>query len=93
MVKKNPFVWENVRRFRLIALLVMIIPFFQGLWYMLASIYYHSNFSFEAPPHNLFKDFINHFPLKYILLGFVLLIMAEIFRIGTEYREDSQSII
>jgi hypothetical protein len=93
LVKKNPFIRENVRRFRMIALLAFIVPVLGSLWGTSIFLYIRTHFSFSDSLSNPISYFFSNFDWKFILFGFLILIMAEIFRLGMEYREDSQSIV
>ena len=93
LVNKNPFIRENGLRFREIAILVMIFPFLKAFKHLLTSLYLRANFRFEAHISNPLTTFVNHFDLIFILVGLMLLLLAEIFRIGTEYKTDSSMII
>ena len=93
MVHKNPFTRDNALRFRQIGFLIMGLPVLMALRHLVTSWYLSAHFSFPGPPFSPIRAFFNHFDFGFIFLGLLILLLAEIFRLGTEYKEDSQSIV
>ena len=93
MVNKNPFTRDNALRFRQIGFLIMGLPILMALRHLVTSWYLSAHFSFPGPSFSPIRTFLNHFDLGFIFLGLLILLLAEIFRMGTEFKEDSQSIV
>lgn len=93
MVRENPFNRANAIRFRHIGFLIMFLPILMALRHLVTSLYVHAHFTVPGPPYSPVRTFFNHFDLGFIFLGLLILLLAEIFRLGTEYKEDSQSIV
>ncbi len=100
LIINKPFVWENVIRFRKMAVLIILLPFFEAIRGLFISMYIRANFTIARPLKHLGMwdlgaagDFFRHFDLGWIFLGLVFLVLAEIFRSGLQYKEDSESIV
>lgn len=100
IVNSNPFIQENVQRFRKIALLFIGITVFNAIRGTLIAIYIRSRFvteNFNNPFRPLelgvFGDFLRSFSGHLIFIALVMLLLGEIFRLGLEYKEDSHSIV
>ncbi len=79
-----PFVRANVWRLRFIGLTIIGVEVFMALFRLLVSLYLRANVSITG--FTLKIDF--HFTAEILFVGFVLLVIAEIFRQGTEMREE-----
>jgi len=93
MIRENPFSRANAIRFRHIGFLIMVLPVLMALRHLVTSLYIHAHFTVPGPAYSPVRTFFNHFDLGFIFLGLLILLLAEIFRLGTEYKEDSQSIV
>ncbi|WP_235299681.1 DUF2975 domain-containing protein [Portibacter marinus] len=100
---EHPFTVRNAIRLRTIAsLIIAIIPFstIQSLVYrnyisnnisIEGKTYVYSIFPMELAKNEIWLDF--QMNLQYLLIGGLLLLVAEIFRIGVFFKEDSESIL
>lgn len=100
IVNGNPFVKENVARFRKVALLFIAITVFEVIRGTLIGAYLRSRFAtgnlnnpFTPLELEAFGDFIGSFNWHLIFIALTMLVLGEIFRLGLEYKEDSQSIV
>lgn len=100
IVNRNPFIQENVARFRKVALLFIGITVFEAIRGTLIAVYLRSRFltgNFNNPYNPLqlgvFGDFIRSFEWHLIFIALAMLVLGEVFRLGLEYKEDSQSIV
>ncbi|KAA5546412.1 DUF2975 domain-containing protein [Adhaeribacter rhizoryzae] len=86
LTDNNPFVVENAQRLRQIALLIILIAPITFMRDLFLNWYLRQNFVIDgsAIQTHLTLDF------KTIFIGLILLIIAEIFRIGTRLKEDQE---
>ncbi len=85
LMRENPFVAENENRLRIIAILVMLAtPFLYG--YQWLSYYF---FTTHVDTQNL-QAVTPTFDIIYIILGLVILILAEIFSQATKIHEEQK---
>ena len=98
--KRNPFIRENVSRFRNVAYLFIGVAVFEAIRGTVIAAYIRSHFSMENLNYRFsplglepLGDFIRSFSGHLIFLALMMLVLGEIFRLGLEYREDSQSIV
>jgi hypothetical protein len=89
LVREKPFAADNERRLKTIAILVMLAtPFLYGyqwlsFWFFTSHINTPQNIQAVAPT----------FDIIYIILGLVILILAEIFRQATQIHEEQKLTI
>ena len=100
VAKGTPFIRENVSRFRKAAILLLAIALFDAVRGIFIARYIRSRFSIDNPANPLHPlelralgDFLQNLDGGLILLGLILLVLGEIFRIGLDYKEDSHSIV
>lgn len=100
VVIANPFIKENVARFRSIALLFIAITLFEAIRETLIGVYIRSRFiiensndSFTSLELETFGAFLRNFHWHLVFVALAMLVLGEIFRLGLDYREDSQSIV
>ena len=92
LVARQPLTSVNGRRFRSIGLLLLFNWVFGGLWRI--SAYFYLQQHFQLPPFpGYFRLFREHFELTNLFLALLILLMAEILRLGAEYRTDSEKVI
>jgi hypothetical protein len=99
-IEQNPFDHKNVRRLREVALLIFVTPFLGVLRFVLVNLYIRANFDFPVPVNRFMNrdiglagDALDYFGWDWLLFAMAFLILAEVFRLGSSYREDSISII
>lgn len=86
LMREKPFVVENEKRLRIIAILIMLItPFLYG--YQWLSYWFFT--SHVDTPQNL-QAVAPTFDIIYIILGLIILILAEIFRQATRIHEEQK---
>ncbi len=97
---KSPFSMVNIQRLRTIALYVVIVPILLSLDLILTHLFLISKFDFPVDPGffidwelGMFGNILSRFHWEYLLFGFGLLALAEVFKTGLEYQEDSTSIL
>jgi hypothetical protein len=100
LIDKNPFDKANVRRLREIALLVLLTPFLGVLRFVIVNLYIRANFDFQVPVNRfldwdigLAGDAIDYFGWDWLLFAMAFMVLAEVFRLGAFYKEDSTSIV
>jgi hypothetical protein len=100
IVNSNPFIQENVARFRKVAVLFVGITVFEAIRSTLIAVYIRSRFVtgnldnlFDTSRLGAFGDFVRSLNGHLIFIALAMLILGEIFRLGLEYKEDSQSIV
>ncbi len=83
---ENPFASDNEKRLRIIAILVMLItPFLYG--YEWLSYWFFT--SYVDVPQNL-QTISPTFDIIYVVIGLVILVLAEIFRQATQIHEEQK---
>jgi len=80
----TPFVRANVWRLRFIGTVIIAVEVFMALLRLLVSLYLRANVTTTGFTVKI--DF--RFTAEILFVGFVLLVIAEIFRQGTEMREE-----
>lgn len=103
LYREHPFTTKNVKRLKYIATLLMVFtPYgiIQSLVYrnyisnhiaIEEKTYVHSLFPTALKQDEIWLDF--QWDLEYLLLGGLLLIIVEIFRVGIELKMDNESIL
>jgi len=86
LTDNNPFVTENAQRLRQIALLIILIAPITFMRDLFLNWYLRQNFVVDgtAIQTHLTLDF------KTVFIGLILLIIAEIFRLGTRLKEEQE---
>jgi hypothetical protein len=86
----EPFGNKNPDRIRWIAFSVLFLVFFDVFEDVLHRVYSQSTIALSGATFDWYN---NSFDLRTLLLGLLLLIIAEVFKRGTEYKTDSESIL
>lgn len=84
-VSDDPFLKPNLRRIRLIGIILVIYPILAYIFGFFYTRYLNSNFDGY--------EFVNSVELWPLLFGLFSLIVSEVFRLGVEYREDNNLTI
>jgi hypothetical protein len=92
LVAKEPLTHLNARRFRTIGVLIAALAAFTGLWRVSVYFYLQSHFVLPAFP-GVIGLIMTHFPMSQFFLGLLILLMAEVMRLGAEHRVDSEAVI
>ena len=98
--QSNPFDAANIRRFRIMGLMFLMLPFLESIYILISNLYMRAHFRFEPSDgrilywnFGLAGDLIKDFNWGPLFVGIVVFILAEIFKMGLHYQEDSASII
>jgi len=98
--RSNPFDAANVRRFRIMGLMFLVLPFFETIYILISNLYMKAHFRFEPSDGRILiwnlglaGELIKDFNWGPIFVGIVVFILAEIFKMGLHYQEDSTAII
>jgi len=96
----NPFSQLNIERLKKIAYLLILIPFLLTLDLLSTHYFLIAKFDFPVDPGffidwniGMVGNLLNRFQWEYLIFGFGILALAQVFRTGLEYQEDSTSII
>jgi hypothetical protein len=88
--KNQPFSIENATRIKWIAFTVMFLSLFDVVEAFLSRLYTGSTITITGA-RLYWYDY--SFDFKTFLLGFLLLIIADVFKRGAEYKADSESFV
>lgn len=92
LVAKQPLTEANARHFRSIGLLIAVSVVWEGFWRIL--VYFYLQQHFQLPPSpGLLRVLVEHFELTDLFEALLILLMAEVLRLGATYRADSETII
>ena len=94
LVEGRPLTEVNARRFRWMGILVLGLWLSMALTGILANLYLQRHFDLPAspgPPGPI--SLIMTLPTTKLFLGLLIILMAEIMRIGAKHREDSEAVI
>lgn len=86
----QPFSTKNASRIKWIAFSVLFLVFFDVVESILHRLYTGSAIILSGAT---FDNYDYSFDFRALLLGLLLLIVAEVFKRGTEYQADSESIL
>jgi len=92
LVANQPLTEANARHFRNIGLLLVVGVAFQGFWRIFAYFYMQQHFQLPPSP-GFFRLLREHFEIMTIFYALLILLMAEVLRIGAEHRADSEAVI
>ena len=92
LVAKQPLTEANARHFRRIGFLIVVSVVFDGFWRILVYFYLQQHFQL-LPSAGYFRLLRAHFELGDIFQALLILLMAEVLRIGAEHRVDSEAVI
>ncbi len=92
MVAKQPLTLANARRFRTISLLMVFQAAFSALSRSLEYLDLQPLFPL-IPPRGFFGLYLEHFDKTDLFTALVILLMAEVLRLGAEHRVDSEAVI
>ncbi len=84
-ISNDPFLKSNLRRIRLIGIMLMLYPIVLYIFGIGYSNYLNSNFGEY--------DFVNNMDFWPLFFGLFTLVISEVFRLGIEYREDNNLTI
>ncbi|MBC8343568.1 MAG: DUF2975 domain-containing protein [Bacteroidetes bacterium] len=97
---ENPFCNENVVMLRKLAYILFIWTIFEQVFILVQNLYAMSVFEFRLLPGKflfwelgLAGEMIKDFNWTFVVLGIIILVLAEIFKKGMYFKEDSSSII
>jgi hypothetical protein len=94
LVEGQPLTEVNARRFRWMGILIVGLWLSMALTGILANLYLQSHFDLPASPNPWGPiSLIMTLPTTKLFLGLLIILMAEIMRIGAEHREDSEAVI
>ena len=92
LVAKQPLTEANARHFRSIGLLIVVSVVWEGFWRIL--VYFYLQQHFQLPPSPGFlRVLVEHFELTDLFEALLILLMAEVLRLGATYRADSETVI
>ena len=92
LVAKQPLTLANARRFRTISLLMV----FRTVFFALddSVVYLHLQPMFPLiPPRGFFGLYVDHFHESELFTALLILLMAEVLRLGVQHRVDSEAVI
>ncbi len=92
LVAKQPLTLANARRFRTISLLMVLHAAFSALSRSLEYMDLQPLFPL-IPPRGFFGLYLQHFDKADLFTALVILLMAEVLRLGAEHRVDSEAVI
>ena len=94
LVAGHPLTELNARRFRRMGILIVFWGLSTGLYEILGDLYLQSHFDLPGSPGppGLISMIIT-FPTSEVFLGLLIILMAEVMRIGTEHRVDSEAVV
>lgn len=84
-VSNDPFLKSNLRRIKLIGIILMLYPIVLYIFGIGYTGYMNSNF--------VEYDFVNNMDFWPLFFGLFTLVISEVFRLGIEYREDNNLTI
>ena len=94
LVEGKPLTEVNARRFRWMGILIVGLWLSMALTGILGNLYLQSHFDLPASPNPWGPiSLIMTLPTTKLFLGLLIILMAEIMRIGAEHREDSEAVI
>ena len=92
LVAKQPLTLTNAGRFRTIGLLMLFGTAFRALAHSLEYLNLAPLFPL-IPPRGFFGLYIDHFDKSDLFTALLVLLMAEVLRLGCEHRVDSEAVI
>lgn len=94
LVEGQPLTEVNARRFRWMGILIVGLWASGALFGIFGNIYLQSHFDLPpnvGPPGPM--SLIMTLPTTKLFLGLLIILMAEVMRIGTEHRVDSEAVV
>ena len=94
LVAGQPFTEVNARRFRSMGILIVLLWLSMTLIGIIGQVYLESRFHMPAspgPPRLI--SLIMTTPMSKLFLGLLIILMAEVMRIGAEHRVDSEAVV
>ena len=94
LVAGQPLNEHNARRFRWMGILVVFLSLSTGFYEILGDLYLQSHFDLPGspgPPGPI--SLIMTLPTSKLFLGLLIVLMAEVMRVGAEHRADSEAVI
>ncbi len=92
LVAKQPLTLTNAGRFRNIGFLMLFQTAFRALGHSLEYLELAPLFSL-VPPRGFFGLYVDHFDKSDLFTALLVLLMAEVLRLGYEHRVDSEAVI
>ncbi len=92
LVAKQPLTLANARRFRTISFLMVFTAASEALRRSLEYLDLQPLFPL-LPPRGFFGLYVDHFHESELFTALVILLMAEVLRLGAEHRADSEAVI
>ncbi|MFD3000358.1 DUF2975 domain-containing protein [Pontibacter toksunensis] len=86
LTQNDPFIVENAQRLRLIAFLIMLIPLTSFVHDFIVNWFLKQNFLIDGSG---IRAHLN-IDLKTLFVGLVVLVIAEIFRVGARLKEEQE---
>jgi hypothetical protein len=94
LVEGQPLTEVNARRFRWMGILIVGLWASMALFGILGHMYLQSNF--DMPPNPGLSgpiSLIMTLPTTKLFLGLLIILMAEVMRLGAEHRADSEAVV
>ena len=92
LTEGNPFIIKNAKRLRIIGLVIIIGELFFNLTRICTAVIIDASARIEGAKL-VWSELISGFSLPTLFLGIVILIIAEIFRLGVYMREEQELTI
>ena len=92
LVARKPLTLVNARRFRSVGLLILFVALLSPLERALGYIQAQQLFLL-LPPRGFFAAYVDHIEVTRLFQGLFVILMAEVMRLGAEYRADSEEMI
>ncbi len=92
LVAKQPLTLANARRFRTISFLMVFGAASEALRRSLECLDLQPLFPL-LPPRGVFGLYVDHFDKSDLFTALLILVMAEVLRLGVEHRVDSEAVI
>ncbi len=92
LVAKQPLTLTNAGRFRNIGFLMLFGTAFRALAHSLEYLNLAPLFPL-LPPRGFFGLYVDHFDKSDLFMALLILLMAEVLRLGYEHRVDSEAVI
>ena len=91
LIEKAPFVRENARMLLIIGIAVILIePLKWLLFWLIEVVVIKGSISIQGKPISV--DLFSHSDLWTILLGLVIVVISEVFRVGVKMKEDYEEL-
>jgi hypothetical protein len=88
----NPFIQPNVRRLRIIAVILLATPLIQS-WMKIAETELTFQSLSNIPPETTMLTYDLSSPFIFFGMGFMVLVLAAVFKAGVQLREDVEGLV